>query len=66
MEWSTNTKNGYGDLEVYMECGYVSVSSTGRNHVKMAAFSFKYVVEMVQNEPVWPCDSHKYPNIRTC
>ena len=41
MEWSTNTKTGYDDLEVYMEYGYVFVSSTGRNHVKMAAFSFK-------------------------
>ena len=40
MEWSTDTKIGYDDLEVYMEYGYVFVSSTGRNHVKMAAFSF--------------------------
>ena len=42
MEWSTDTKTGYDDLEVYMEYGYVFVSSTGRNHVKMAAFSFKW------------------------
>ena len=41
MEWSTNTKTGYDDLEVYMEYGHGFVSSTGRNHVKMAAFSFK-------------------------
>ena len=40
MEWSTDTKNGYDNLEVYMEYGYVSVSSTGRNHAKMATFSF--------------------------
>ena len=45
MEWSTDTKNGYGDLEVYMEYGYVFVSSTGRNHVKMAAFSFKCLIK---------------------
>ena len=32
--------HGYDDLEVYMEYGYVFVSSTGRNHVRMAAFSF--------------------------
>ena len=43
MEWSTDTKNGYGDLEVYMEYGYVFVSSTGRNHVQMPAFSFKFI-----------------------
>ena len=41
MEWSTDTKTGYDDLEVYMEYGYVFVSSTG-NHVKMAAFSFQF------------------------
>ena len=41
MEWSTDTKSGYDDLEVYMEYGYVFVSTTGRNHFKMAAFSFK-------------------------
>ena len=40
MEWSTDTKTGYDDLEVYIEHGYVIVSSTGRNNVKMAAFSF--------------------------
>ena len=40
MEWSTHTKNRYDDLEVYMVCGYVSVSTTGRNHAKMAPFSF--------------------------
>ena len=40
MEWSTDTKNGYDDLEVYMEYGYVFVSLTGRNHAKMATFSF--------------------------
>ena len=40
MEWSTDTKTGYDDLEVYMKYGYVFVSSTGRNDVKMAAFSF--------------------------
>ena len=41
MEWSTDTDIGYDDLDVYMEYGYVFVSSTGRNDVKMAAFSFK-------------------------
>ena len=35
MEWSIDTKNGYDALEVYMEYGYVFVSSTGRNHAKM-------------------------------
>ena len=48
MEWSTDTKTGYDDLEVYMEYGYVFVSSTGRNNVKMAAFSFNY-----HNTSVW-------------
>ena len=42
MEWSTDTKTNYDDSEVYIEHGYVFVSSTGRNHVKMAAFSFKF------------------------
>ena len=42
IEWSTDTKTGYDDLEVYMEYGYVFVSSTVRNHVNMAAFSFNY------------------------
>ena len=42
MEWSTDTKTGCDDLEVYMEYGYVFVSSTGRNNVKMAASSFKF------------------------
>ena len=42
MEWSTDTKTGYDDLEVYMEYGYVFVSSPGRNYVKMVAFSFKH------------------------
>ena len=41
MEWSADTKTSYDDLEVYMEYGYVFVNSTGRNHAKMAAFSFK-------------------------
>ena len=40
MEWITDIKNGYDVLEVFMECGYMFVSSTGRNHAKMAAFSF--------------------------
>ena len=40
MEWITDNKTGYDDLEVYMEYGYVFVSSTGSNHVKMVAFSF--------------------------
>ena len=31
MEWSTDTKNGYDDLQVYMEYGYVFVSSVGGN-----------------------------------
>ena len=42
MEWSTDTKIGYDDLKVYMEYGYVFVSSTGRNYVKMAAFSLNF------------------------
>ena len=36
MEWSTNTKNGSDDLDVYMEYRYVFVSSTGRNLAKMS------------------------------
>ena len=40
MDWSTDTKDGYDDLEVYMEYKFVFVSSTGRNHAKMATFSF--------------------------
>ena len=36
MEWSTDFENGYDDLEVYMEYGYVFLSKTGRNHGKMA------------------------------
>ena len=36
MEWSTDFDNGYDDLEVYMEYGYVFLSKTGRNHAKMA------------------------------
>ena len=42
VEWSTDTKNGYDDLEVYMEYGNVFVSSTGRNHAKMATFIFNW------------------------
>ena len=38
-EWSIDTKNGYDDLEVYMEYGNVFVSSTGINHAKMAALA---------------------------
>ena len=41
MEWSTDTNNGYDDLEVYMEYGYVFVSTTGRNYAKMAYCPFK-------------------------
>ena len=43
MERSTDTKTGYDDLEVYIEYGYVFVSSTGSNDVKMAAFSFNHI-----------------------
>ena len=50
MEWSTDTKTGYDDLEVYMEYGYVFVSSTGRNNVKMVAFSFKLLITQMQLE----------------
>ena len=39
MEWSYDTTNGYDDSEVYMEYGYVFVSSTGRNHSKIALTS---------------------------
>ena len=41
MEWSTDLKNGYDDLEVYMEYGCVFLSTTGRNHAKMAHCLFK-------------------------
>ena len=44
MEWCADTKTGYDDLEVYTEYGYVFVSSTGRNNVKMAVFSFKWEI----------------------
>ena len=36
MEFSTDFKTGYDDLEVYMEYRYVFVSTTARNHAKMA------------------------------
>ena len=50
MQWSTDTKTGYDDLEVYMEYGYVFVSSTGRNNVEMAAFSFKvFPIQQIRN-----------------
>ena len=41
MEWSTDTKTGYDDLEVYMEYGYVFVCSTGRNDVKSCYAEFR-------------------------
>ena len=53
MEWSTDTKTGYNDLEVYMEYGYVFVSSTGRNNVKMAAFSFKLSSHLITPLPLF-------------
>ena len=34
LEWRIDTKNGYDDLEVNMEYGYVFVSTAGRNHAK--------------------------------
>ena len=34
MERSTDTKNDYDDLEVYMEYRYVFVSTSGKNHDK--------------------------------
>ena len=40
--WSTDTKNGYDDLEEYMEYGYVFVSLTDRNRAKMAYSLFKF------------------------
>ena len=36
MEQSTDTKNSCDDLKLYMKYGYVLVSSTDRNHAKMA------------------------------
>ena len=51
MEWITDTKTGYDDLEVYMEYGYVFVSSTGRNDVKMAVFSFKKIIKGNDYQP---------------
>ena len=41
MKWSTDFKNGYDDLEVNMEYEYVFLSTTGRNHAKMAHCLFK-------------------------
>ena len=61
MEWSTDTKTGYDDLEVYMEYGYVFVSTTGRNHIKMAAFtstiesSLEVGISQLQSLPDYPC-----------
>ena len=40
VEWRTDTNNCFDDLEVYMEYGYVSVSSSGRNHAKIAYSPF--------------------------
>ena len=42
MEWSTDTNNGYDDLEIYMEIYSIkmSVSSTGKNHAMMAPSLF--------------------------
>ena len=40
--WSTDTKNGYDDLEEYMEYGYLFVSLTDRNRAKMAYSLFKF------------------------
>ena len=39
--WSADTKNNYDDLEVYMEYGYVFVSTAGRNHAKIAYYLFR-------------------------
>ena len=36
MESSTDTNNGYDDLEIYMEYWNVFMRTTGRNHAKMA------------------------------
>ena len=54
MEWITDTKTGYDDLEVYMEYGYVFVSSTGRNDVKMAAFSFNFSLCFIMDVITYP------------
>ena len=68
MEWGTDTKTGYDDLEIYMEYGYVFVSSTGRNHVKMVAFSFKNPGWYINNQWIKICeagilhDAHKILN----
>ena len=43
-----DTKNCCDGFEVYKGCGYVAVSSTGRNPVKMATFSFKNHQPIVQ------------------
>ena len=47
VEWSTDTKTGYDDLEVYMVYGYASVSTTGWNHAKMAYSPFKHIIFML-------------------
>ena len=36
MDIKVHFKNCYDDLEVYMEYGYVFLSTTGRNHAEMA------------------------------
>ena len=38
IEWGRDAKND--DFEVYNDCGYVVVSTTGRNHATMTPFSF--------------------------
>ena len=48
MEWNNDTKNGYDDLEVNMEYGYVFVSSIGRNHAKMAYSLFNLAWHLKQ------------------
>ena len=40
IEWSMVNNNYCDDFEVYKDCGYVVVSTTGRNHTKMGSFSF--------------------------
>ena len=36
MEWRTDFRNSYGEFEIYMEYGYDFVSTTGRNHARVA------------------------------
>ena len=66
MEWSTNTKNGYDDLEVYIEYEYVFVSTTGRNHKnKNKKFSNTSVGWPTRSKDLWQWAEHRQYHVYT-